>query len=121
MGKKINVAIVGLGFGAEFIPIYQLHPQANMYAICQRSRDKLDAVGDAFGIDKRYTDFNELLKDPDVDAVHINSPIPDHGWQTIAALKAGKHVSCTVPMATSIDECKEIVQLVRKTGLKYMM
>ena len=119
--RKINIAIVGLGFGAEFIPIYQLHPGANMYAICQRSKDKLDAVGEAFDVEKRYTDFHELLKDPNVDAVHINSPIPDHGWQTIAALKAGKHVSCTVPMATTIEECKEIVALVKKTGLKYMM
>ncbi len=63
-GKKINVAIIGLGFGAEFIPLYQRHPNANMYAICQRTRKKLDAIGDAFGIEKRYTDFNELLKDP---------------------------------------------------------
>jgi predicted dehydrogenase len=92
-----------------------------MYAICQRNKEKLDAIGDAFGVEKRYTDFAELLKDPNVDMVHINSPIPDHGWQTIAALKAGKHVSCTVPMATSIDECKEIVELVKKTGLRYMM
>ena len=120
-GKKINVAIVGLGFGAEFIPIYQRHPLANMYAICQRTPKKLNAIGDAFGIEQRYTDFNELIKDPKVDAVHINSPIPDHGWQSIAALKAGKHVSCTVPMATSIEECKQIVQLTQKTGLKYMM
>ncbi len=119
--KKINVAIVGLGFGAEFIPIYQLHPDANMAAICQRTQKKLDAVGDAFGVEKRYTDFEKLLKDPDIDVIHINSPIPDHGWQTIAALKAGKHVACTVPMATSIDECKQIVQLCQKTGLKYMM
>ncbi|MDB6129832.1 MAG: oxidoreductase protein [Verrucomicrobiales bacterium] len=119
--KKINIAIVGLGFGAEFIPIYQRHPNANMYAICQRTREKLDSIGDAFGIEKRYTDFNELLKDPKVDAIHINSPIPDHGWQSIAALKAGKHVACTVPMATSIADCKKIVELVKKTGLKYMM
>jgi predicted dehydrogenase len=119
--KKINVAIVGLGFGAEFIPIYQLHPHANMYAICQRDPKKLDAVGDAFGIEKRYTDFADLLKDPNVDAVHINSPIPDHGWMSIAALKAGKHVSCTVPMATTVAECKQIVELVKKTGLKYTM
>ncbi len=119
--KKINIAIVGLGFGAEFIPIYQGHPQANMYAICQRTQKKLHAIGEAFGVEKRYLDFHELLQDPNVDAVHINSPIPDHGWQSIAALKAGKHVACTVPMATSIDECKEIVQLSRKTGLKYMM
>src|SRR6266542_3063379 len=119
--KKINVAIVGLGFGAEFIPLYQRHPNANMHAICQRTQEKLDAIGDAFGVEKRYTDFKDLLKDPNVDAVHINSPIPDHGWQSIAALKAGKHVACTVPMATSIEDCKKIVELVKKTGLKYMM
>ena len=119
--KKINVAIVGLGFGAEFIPLYQRHPNANMYAICQRTQEKLDTIGDAFGIATRYTDFKQLLKDPNVDAVHINSPIPDHGWQSIAALKAGKHVACTVPMATSIADCKKIVELVKKTGLKYMM
>lgn len=118
---KVNIAIVGLGFGAEFIPIYQRHPNANMYAICQRTEKKLHAIGDAFGIDQRYTDFNELLKDPNVDAVHINSPIPDHGWQSIAALKAGKHVACTVPMATSIEDCKKIVDLVQKTGKTYMM
>jgi predicted dehydrogenase len=119
--RKINVAIVGLGFGAEFIPIYQRHPQAHLHAICQRKRHKLDAIGDAFGIEARYTDFKDVLKDPKVDAVHINSPIPDHGWMSIAALKAGKHVSCTVPMATSIADCRKIVELVRKTGLRYMM
>ena len=59
--KKINVAIVGLGFGSEFIPIYQRHPHANMYAICQRTRGKLDAVGDAFGVERRYEGYKELL------------------------------------------------------------
>ena len=48
--KTINFAIVGLGFGAEFIPIYQRHKNANMYAICQRDEKKLNEVGDAFGI-----------------------------------------------------------------------
>jgi len=119
--RRINIAIVGLGFGAEFIPIYQRHPNANMYAICQRTREKLDVIGDAFGVEKRYQSFEELLKDPDVDAVHINSPIPDHARQSIAALKAGKHVACTVPMATSMEDCKKIVDLCRRTGLKYMM
>jgi len=119
--KKINIAIVGLGFGAEFIPIYQRHPQAHMAAICQRTQAKLDAVGDAFGIAKRYASYEDLLSDPEIDAVHINSPIPDHAAQSIAALKAGKHVACTVPMATSIEDCKKIVDLVKKTGLKYMM
>src|SRR5437667_31283 len=118
---KVNIAIVGLGFGAEFIPIYQRHPQANLYAICQRRQEKLDAVGEAFGVERRYTDYTELLKDPGVDAVHINSPIPDHGWMSIQALKAGKHVACTVPMATSVEDCKKIVALVGQRKKKYMM
>src|SRR6185369_14356109 len=119
--KKFNVAIIGLGFGAEFIPIYQRHPNANMYAICQRTQSKLDEVGDNFKVSKRYSKYEDVLADPEVDFVHINSPIPDHAPQSIAALKAGKHVMCTVPMATSVAECKEIVDLVKKTGLKYMM
>jgi predicted dehydrogenase len=119
--KPVNVAIIGLGFGAEFIPIYQKHLQANMYAICQRTESKLNEVGDAFGVDKRYSRYEDVLADPDVDFVHINTPIPDHAPQAIAALKAGKHVMSTVPMATSIAECEEIVRLVQETGLRYMM
>ena len=119
--KKVNVAVVGLGFGAEFIPIYQRHPNANMYAICQRNAKKLQQIGDAFKIEKRYELYEDVLKDPAVDFVHINTPIPDHGPMSIAALKAGKHVMCTVPMATSIADCKKIVELVKKTGLRYMM
>jgi predicted dehydrogenase len=121
MANKVNVAIIGLGFGAEFIPIYQRHPNAAMYAICQRDKTKLDKVGDAFGIEKRYTKYEDVLTDKNVDFVHINTPIPDHAPMSIAALKAGKHVMCTVPMATSVEECRQIVELVKKTGLKYMM
>ena len=119
--RKFNIAIVGLGFGAEFIPLWQKHPHTTCYAICQRNEDKLKSVGDYFGVERRYTEYAELLKDPAVDAVHINSPIPDHAWMSIAALKAGKHVACTVPMATSLADCKKIVDLVEKTGLTYMM
>jgi predicted dehydrogenase len=118
---KFRAAIVGLGFGAEFIPIYKRHPQAEMFAICQRNQDSLDRIGDAFGIERRYTDYAELLKDPDVDFVHINTPIPDHAAMSIAALEAGKHVACTVPMATSVEDCRRIVELCDRTGLKYMM
>ncbi|HVR84832.1 MAG TPA: Gfo/Idh/MocA family oxidoreductase [Planctomycetota bacterium] len=119
--KKIRVAIVGLGFGAEFIPLYQGHPSAELVALCQRNEQKLNQIGDAFKVGVRYTDYAKLLKDKNIDLVHINSPIPDHAWMSIAALKAGKHVMCTVPMATSVADCKKIVDLVKKTGLKYMM
>ena len=85
--KPIRVAIIGLGFGAEFIPIYQKYPGAEIYAICRRDRKGLDECGDRYRIKARYTDYRELLKDPDVDAVHINSPIPDHAWMSVEALE----------------------------------
>jgi hypothetical protein len=120
-GRKVRIAVVGLGFGAEFIPIHQRHPDVELVAICQRSQDKLDQVGNQYAVERRYTSYADLLRDKDVDAVHINSPIPDHAPMTLAALEAGKHVMCTVPMATSVDDCRKIVELSAKTGLKYMM
>ena len=119
--KQFNVAMIGLGFGAEFIPIYQKHRRANICAICRRNEAELNKIGDACGVEKRYTKYEDVLADPGVDFVHINSPIPDHAWMSMEALKAGKHVMCTVPMATTVDECRQICELVQETGLKYMM
>src|SRR5665647_1033710 len=119
--KKINIAVIGLGFGAEFIPIYQRHPYSHIYAVCQRNPQKLKEIANAFGIEKSYTNYNDLLQDPSIDAVHINTPIQNHAEHSIAALKAGKHVACTVPMATTVEECRRISKLVKETGLTYMM
>jgi predicted dehydrogenase len=119
--QKLNVAIVGLGFGKEFIPIYQHHPNTNMYAICQRSKDKLAEVGDQYKVATRYDDFEELIQDPNVDAVHINSPIHLHAPQSVAALKAGKHVACTVPAATTASDCQKIVDAANAAHKNYMM
>src|SRR5262245_43798080 len=116
---RLSAAIVGLGFGAEFIPIYQKHPQVDVAAVCRRDKQALDEVADAFGISKRYTRYEDLLADPAIDFVHINSPIPDHAWMSIEALRAGKHVMCTVPMATNIADCEKICQLVAESGRKY--
>ena len=117
----IRVAIIGLGFGAEFIPIYQAYPGVEMAAICRRSRKDLDECGDRWKIGERYTEFRQVLDDPEIDAVHINSPIQDHARQSVAALEAGKHVACTVPMGTSVAECRAVVEAQRKSGKVYMM
>ncbi|MCA9127069.1 MAG: Gfo/Idh/MocA family oxidoreductase [Planctomycetales bacterium] len=121
MTKTLNVAMIGLGFGAEFIPIYQSHPGTNVLAVCRRDSAALEKTGNEFGIERRYQQYDDVLSDPDVDFVHINSPINDHAWMSLKALDAGKHVMCTVPMATTIDECRQIVEKVQETGLKYMM
>src|SRR3954463_7627660 len=117
----VKVAMIGLGFGAEFIPIYQRHPQAEVVAVCRRNEAEMNKLADAFKIGKRYGDYGQVLSDPEIDFVHINSPIPDHAWMSQEALRAGKHVMCTVPMATTVDDCEKICQLVADTGLKYMM
>lgn len=119
--KRFRVAMIGMGFGSEFIPIYKAHPLADMYAACRRNEAELDKACDEFGVEKRYTKYEEVLADPQVDYVHINTPIEDHARMSIEALKAGKHVMSTVPMARTIEECEQICQLVDETGLKYMM
>ncbi|GAB3918620.1 hypothetical protein GCM10027613_20980 [Microlunatus endophyticus] len=120
-GSQLKVAIVGLEFGAEFIPIYQAHPDAELYAICQRSADHLDEVGDRFGVPVRYRSIADLLADPVIDIVHINTPLQNHADHVVAALRAGKHVGCTIPMGTSVEDCRRIVETQRETGLTYMM
>ena len=121
--KKVRVGLVGLGFGSEFIPIYQRHPDAEVGGICQRDPKVLKLCGDRFGIPEkmRFTSYEEMLKKAEVDAIHINTPIPAHAEQSIMALNAGKHVACTVPMATSIEACKAIVRAQRKAKKNYMM
>ena len=119
--RPVRVAVIGLGFGAEFLPIYKEHPHAELHAVCRRSEKDCHETADRYGVPHRYTDYEDVLADPAVDFVHINTPIPDHGPMTAAALRAGKHVMCTVPMATSVEQCREIVELVEDTGLRYMM
>ena len=69
---------------------------------------RLAQIGDRFGITRRLSNLEEVLAS-EVDAVHLVTPIPAHAQQTLAALAAGKHCACTVPMATSLDDLHAIV------------
>ncbi|MEO8394476.1 MAG: gfo/Idh/MocA family oxidoreductase, partial [Chloroflexota bacterium] len=59
--KKLRVALVGLGFGAEFVPIYLHHPDVESLTICDASAQKVNAVGDKFMVSQRNTDFQQIL------------------------------------------------------------
>jgi predicted dehydrogenase len=117
----LNVGIVGLGFGTEFIPIYAEHPHATMYAICDQNADRLDEIGDRFGITVRYRDYQDMLDDPNIDVIHINTPPMLHAEGSVRALEAGKHVGSTIPMALSVADCQRVVQAQQRSGLVYMM
>lgn len=118
---KISVAVVGLGFGAEFVPIYLDHPNVGSVMICDSDNERLNKVSERFNIKKKYTDFSEIINSDEIDAVHLVSGIPDHAEQTLDVLNSGKHCACAVPMATSIEDIWSIVEVQKKTGLNYMM
>jgi predicted dehydrogenase len=121
MSEKIKVAIIGLGFGMEFIPIYQAYPGAEVFAICRRNKEELEKTGKRFGIERLFTDWSDLLDIDEIDAIHVVSPIMDHAPMTIASLEAGKHCACTVPMGTSIDDLRAIVKAKNRSKKVYMM
>lgn len=116
---KVRMGVLGGSFGASFQ--WHLHPHSTVEAVCDALPERRKALQETYSCGKAYTDFDQLIADPDVDAVAICSGAPWHGRQSIAALKAGKHVWCAVPAAMSIEECQELVETVEKTGLTYMM
>lgn len=119
--KKLNVVLVGLGFGGAFVPIYKDYPAVESIGIFDTDAGIMEAFSAAHGIEKQYHSFEEILEDEAVDAVHLVTPIPLHAKQTVAVLNAGKHCACTVPMATSLDEIRDIMEAVEKSGKNYMM
>lgn len=122
MEKRIKVALVGLAFGASFAEIYKCHPNVSEVALFDADREVERRVGERCGIPAgRYASFEALLADPTIDAVHLVTPIPLHEEQTVAALRAGKHCACTVPMATSLEGLGRICQAQRESGKRYMM
>ena len=118
--KKLRIALVGLGFGAEFVPIYQDHPDVASLAICDLDPRRLQEVGDRFNVQQRFRDAGEVIQSADFDAVHLVSGIPEHAWQSVAVLNSGKHCACTVPMATSIEDLQAIIKAQKQSGKNYM-
>ncbi len=121
MMKKINVALVGLGFGYGFVPIYVDHPSVGKVGIYDPDDGLTAQAAAQFGTDKTYDSFEAILEDGEIDAVHLISPIPAHAEQTVRVLKSGKHCACTVPMATSLADLQRITDAVRQSGKNYMM
>ena len=119
--KKINVALVGLGFGGAFAGIYKAHPSVGELTLFDTNSDQSKRTCDFIGGARIASSFDEILSDPTIDAVHLVTPIPCHAEQTVKVLNAGKHCACTVPMATSLDDIQAITDAVRRSGKNYMM
>lgn len=134
MSKKINVAVVGLGFmGVTHLRCYQKIPRARIVAVCDPTR--LPENGVLAGVNgniqksaalvlaadvKSYREFSELLADKNVDVIDLCSPTALHPAQTIAALKVGKHVVCEKPLAKNSVEAKKVLA-VAAASKKFLM
>lgn len=119
--KKLNVALVGLGFGGAFAEIYKEHPDVEKLTLFDAKPEVSKSVSDHIGGAKIAESFEAILADSSIDAVHLVTPIPLHADQTVAVLESGKHCACTVPMATSLDDIRRITEAKRRSGKNYMM
>jgi predicted dehydrogenase len=121
VSDQLHVGVAGLHFGSAFLPIYRRHPAIREVSIADTDPDRLAWAGDTFGVRRRHASLDGLLADPDVDAIHLLTPVSYHAQQSVAVLRAGKHCACAVPMATSLDDLLAIIAAQEDTGCAYMM
>jgi predicted dehydrogenase len=88
-----------------------------LYAICDVAQDLLARVVAIHAPEKSYRDYDAMLADPDVDAVIVAVADQFHVPMTLKALKAGKHVLVEKPMGVTVEECEELRDAARASGL----
>jgi predicted dehydrogenase len=120
---KLRVGVLGLGAIAQVVhlPVLSQLEDIELTAVCDADRAKAKAIAARFGIPHVFETDEAVFTSDAVDALVICTPSHLHEPQAIAALEAGKHVASTVPAATTIDECRRIVEAQRKSGKVYMM
>ena len=124
MRKKVKIGSIGLGrLGYEHAcNIASLIPEAELTALCDIDAEHLNKVADELGVSKRYTDYESLCKDPDLDAIAIVSPSALHVEQIECAMANGKHVFCEKPLGTDVPQCLAAEKVVAKyPELKFML
>jgi predicted dehydrogenase len=108
MEGAMKVGLLGTGFGIAHARIYQSHPQVSKVVVFGRTPAKLQAFADEFGY-ATTTDLASIYDDPAVDLVDVCLPTPLHAEHVTRALAAGKHVLCELPLATTMDDARRIV------------
>lgn len=118
---KLTVAIVGCGaFAENFVPLFKRHPYVEKVYVCDILREKAEEYSKKFEVEIIDT-FEQVLERTDINCVANFTQRHKHGEIVTRALKAGKNVYSAVPMASTVEECQQIVELVKDTKLIYMM
>jgi predicted dehydrogenase len=118
-GKTYGLALVGAGnFGQFCLNAFRKLPNLNLVAVCDKDSARMHATAAEFGI-VPYSDFDKMLSDAAVDIVAINTPPSSHAALSIAALKAGKHVFCEKPLATSLADAEAVLRLAEEEKVTF--
>ena len=117
---QLGVALVGAGNLARWVhlPNIKKLTGVRLRAICSTSGARGKSYALRFGADYCSSDYEEVLRDPDIRVVVIVSRNQEHAPQALAALRAGKHVFLEKPMALTDEECRELYDAVQQTGLQ---
>ena len=116
--KPVGVAIVGCGRISDLHELgYRGREDAKIVAVCDKDKKLADAKAKEWGAKKVYYDYSRLLEDKDIDLVEMLLPHHLHAEMTIAACKAGKHVSVQKPMATCIPDADRMIEAAKKAGV----
>jgi len=116
--EKIKVGVIGTGFiGPAHIEALRRLGNVEVVALAECSDEAAKSKAETLGIGRSYGDYRRLLKDDEIQSVHICSPNYLHYAMAKATLEAGKHVICEKPLAISVPEAKELVELADKKGL----
>jgi predicted dehydrogenase len=122
MEKKVKVGIIGCGgiANGKHMPALSKLGDVEMVAFCDLVLEKAEKAKEKYGAPeaKVYTDYQELLKDPEIEVVHVCTPNRSHAPITIDALHAGKHVMCEKPMAKTAADARKMVEAAKETGKK---
>lgn len=121
MNKKIKWGILGPGnIAHKFATGFDAVEEGELYAVGSRTIENANVFADKFDIPNRYGSYEELVADPDVDAIYVATPHPFHKEHTILSLNAGKAVLCEKPMAVNAMEAQEMVDCARKNNVFLM-
>ena len=117
--QRYRAALIGCG-GMSTSHLRALHEVAeiDVVAVCDIVEEKLHAVGDAFSVEKRYTDYDVMLAAEKPNIVAIATQGPQHCAATVAAAEHGAHVLCEKPMALDLAEADQMVAACDKAGVK---
>lgn len=107
----LRIGVIGCGKIAQVrhLPEYAENPDVQIAALADLNLERTKELAQRYGA-KAYASDKELLADPSIDAVSICSANNSHAEMAIAALKAGKHVLCEKPMATTLEDCEAMVK-----------